>query len=399
MSDAATLFPNPPAIQPGDALEVSVVMPCLNEEKTIGACVAQALATLDRAGLRGEVIVADNGSTDDSVEIARRLGARVVPVDRKGYGSALLGGFSAARGEFVIMGDADQSYDFTYIPAFVAKLREGFDLVMGNRIKGGIAPGAMPFLHRYAGTPVLTGVARLFFGSAIGDINCGMRGFRREAILSLGLRTTGMELATEMVVKSAIFRLRISEIPTTLQPDGRGRPPHLRTWRDGWRHLRFLMLYSPRWLFLYPGIGLMVAGSAVGAWLIPGPQTVHGVTFDLHTLLFMGLAVLLGFQCVMFAFFTKIFAITEGLAPEDPRLNRMFRYATLEVGLVAGVALMAIGFAAWLGVLTTWGSRHFGPLDIDVTMRVTIPGAVLIALGFQTLVSSLFLSVLGLARR
>ncbi|MGC1188516.1 MAG: glycosyltransferase family 2 protein [Candidatus Acidiferrales bacterium] len=380
-------------------LEVSVVMPCLNEEKTIGACVAEALTAMERAGLRGEVVVADNGSTDRSVEIALSLGARVVPVEKKGYGNALLGGFSAARGVFVIMGDADQSYDFTHIPAFVAKLREGYDLVMGNRFRGGIAPGAMPALHRYLGTPVLTAIARLFFGSPCGDIYCGLRGFRRDAILRLGLRTTGMEFATEMVVKSAIFRLRIAEVPTTLRPDGRDRPPHLRTWRDGWRGLRFLMLYSPRWLFLYPGILLMLAGTAAGLWLIPGPRMVHGVTFDVHTLLFAGLAVLLGFQSVAFAFFTKLFAITEGLAPEDPRLNRLFRYVTLEVGVTVGALLMAIGFAAWIAVLGKWGARHFGALDIDVTMRVTIPGAVLIALGFQTFLSSLFLSVLGMARR
>jgi glycosyltransferase involved in cell wall biosynthesis len=386
-------------LPPGPDLEVSVVMPCLNEEKTIGFCVAEALTTLERAGLRGEVVVADNGSTDRSIEIARGLGARVVPVERKGYGSALLGGFSAARGEFVIMGDADQSYDFTHIPAFVAKLREGYDLVMGNRFRGGIEPGAMPALHRYLGTPVLTGIARLFFGHPCGDIYCGLRGFRRDAILRLGLRTTGMEFATEMLVKAAIFQLPIAEIPTTLRPDGRDRPPHLRTWRDGWRGLRFLMLYSPRWLFLYPGIALMIAGTAAGLWLIPAPRTVHGVTFDVHTLLFAGLAVLLGFQSITFAFFTKLFAITEGLSPEDPRLNRLFRYITLEVGLAAGVALMALGFAAWASVLGTWGSRHFGPLDLEVTLRVTIPGAVLIALGFQTLLSSLFLSVLGMARR
>jgi glycosyltransferase involved in cell wall biosynthesis len=399
MSHSPSIQSDLKTVEPGAEIEVSVVMPCLNEERTIGACVSQALDALNRADIRGEVIVADNGSTDGSVEIARNLGARVVPVEKKGYGSALLGGFSAARGIFVIMADADQSYDFTYVPAFVAKLREGYDLVMGNRFRGGIAPGAMPVLHRYLGTPVLTAVARLFFGTSIGDINCGMRGFRREVILGLGLRTTGMELATEMVVKAAIFRLRVAEVPTTLSPDGRHRDPHLRTWRDGWRHLRFLMLYSPRWLFLYPGIGLMLVGSAVGLWLIPGSRVIHGVTFDVHTLLFAGVTVLLGFQSVAFAFFAKIFTISEGLAPEDPRFMRLFRHATLEAGLLLGFALMAIGLAAWLSVLTTWGSRHFGPLDIDVTMRVTIPGAVLIALGFQTLVSSLFLSVLGMARR
>ncbi|MGB6432105.1 MAG: glycosyltransferase family 2 protein [Candidatus Acidiferrales bacterium] len=399
MSDQTKSTPGIDPTPPDTDIEISVVMPCLNEEKTIGACVSEALETLARAGLRGEVVVADNGSTDRSIEIARNLGARIVPVEKKGYGNALLGGFSAARGVFVIMGDADQSYDFTHIPAFVAKLREGNDLVMGNRFRGGIALGAMPASHRYLGTPVLTAIARLFFGSPCGDIYCGLRGFRRDAILRLGLRTTGMEFATEMVVKSAMFCLRIAEVPTTLRPDGRDRPPHLRTWRDGWRGLRFLLLYSPRWLFLYPGIGLMLAGTAAGLWLIPGPRTVGGVTFDVHTLLFAGLAVLLGFQSVTFAFLTKLFAITEGLAPEDPRLNRLFRYITLEVGLAAGALLMVIGFAAWAAVLRTWGAHHFSNLDIDATMRVTIPGAVLIALGFQTFLSSLFLSVLGMARR
>ena len=399
MSHAARPLPDLQLDAPDAGIEISVVMPCLNEEKTIGACVAQALAALDHAGLRGEVIVADNGSTDRSVEIALELGARVVQVEKKGYGSALLGGFSAARGVFIIMGDADQSYDFTHIPAFVAKLREGHDLVMGNRFRGGIAPDAMPALHRYLGTPVLTALARLFFKIPSGDINCGLRGFRRDAIRRLDLRTTGMEFATEMVVKAAIFRLPIAEVPTTLQPDGRGRPAHLRTWRDGWRHFRFLMLYNPRWLFLYPGMGLMLAGTIVGLWLLPGPRSVHGVTLDVHTLLFAGLAVLLGFQSVAFALFTKVFAAMEGLAPEDPRLNPFFRHVTLEIGLVIGVLLMAVGLAAWLAVLTTWGSRQFGPLNIDATMRVTIPGAVLIALGFQTFLTSLFLSVLGTARR
>ncbi len=380
-------------------IEVSVVMPCLNEEKTIGPCVTQALETFARSGLRGEVVVADNGSTDRSAEIARGLGARVIPIERKGYGSALMGGILAARGNYIVMGDADQSYDFTLVPQFLAKLREGFDLVMGNRFAGGIEPGAMPPLHRYLGNPVLTAIGRLFFKSPCGDFHCGLRGFRRDAILQLGLRTTGMEFASEMIVKATLFQLRIAEIPTTLRPDARGAPPHLRTWRDGWRHLRFLLLYSPRWLFLFPGFALMILGTLAGLWLLPGPRTIHGVTFDVHTLLFSAVLILLGFQSVNFAVFTKVFAITEGLAPEDRRLNWLFRYVTLEVGLLVGTLLAAAGLAAWIFVLTTWGKHHLGPLDPQVTLRIVIPGAVLLAIGFETVLSSFFLSVLGMARK
>jgi glycosyltransferase involved in cell wall biosynthesis len=382
-----------------DDIEVSVVMPCLNEEKSLGLCITQALETFARAGLRGEVIVADNGSTDRSAEIARGLGARVVPVERKGYGSALMGGILAARGSYIVMGDADQSYDFSQVPLFVAKLREGFDLVMGNRFTGGIEPGAMPPLHRYLGNPVLTAMGRLFFKSPCSDFHCGLRGFRRDAVLQLGLRTTGMEFASEMIVKATLFHLRIAEVPTTLRPDARGTPSHLRTWRDGWRHLRFLLLYSPRWLFLYPGFALMILGTIAGISLLPGPRTIHGVTFDVHTLLFSAVLVLLGFQSVNFAVFTKVFAITEGLAPEDRRLNRLFRYITLEVGLIIGVLLVAAGLAAWIFVLGTWGRHHLGPLDPQVTLRIVIPGAVLLALGFETVLSSFFLSVLGMARK
>ncbi len=380
-------------------IEVTVVMPCLNEAKTIGPCVTQALETLARSGLRGEVVVADNGSTDCSAEIARGLGARVVPVERKGYGSALLGGILAARGTLIVMGDADQSYDFSQVPEFVAKLREGFDLVIGNRFAGGIEPGAMPPLHRYLGNPVLTAIGRLFFKSPCSDFHCGLRGFRRDAVLQLGLRTTGMEFASEMIVKATLFHLRIAEIPTTLRPDARGAPPHLRTWRDGWRHLRFLLLYSPRWLFLYPGFALMILGTIAGIALLPGPRTIHGVTFDVHTLLFSAVLILLGFQSVNFAVFTKVFAITEGLAPEDQRLNRLFRYITLEVGLIFGVLLVAAGLAAWMFVLGSWGRHHLGPLDPQVTLRIVIPGTVLLALGFETVLSSFFLSVLGMARK
>ena len=386
-------------VHAGDDIEVSVVMPCLNEKATVGTCVKKALGAMKQYGIRGEVIVADNGSTDGSQQIAMEHGARVVPIEARGYGSALRGGIAAARGRFVLMGDADDSYDFTQVHLFVNKLREGYDLVMGNRFKGGILPGAMPALHKYLGNPVLTAVARLFFRAPIGDIYCGLRAFRREAIEQLGLRTQGMEYANEMVVKATIFGLRITEIPTTLSPDGRDRPPHLRTWKDGWRTLRFLLLYSPRWLFLYPGVVLLVLGLTVGALLLPGPLIIGKVGFDVDTLLFAAMSVLIGFQSIVFAVFTKLFGITEGLVPEDSRLTWLFRYITLEVGLLVGILLVLVGTGGWVMGLAYWRSTHYGPLDLEKTLRLVIPGFVCFTLGFQTILSSFFLSVLGMSRR
>ncbi|MBP7148130.1 MAG: glycosyltransferase family 2 protein [Acidobacteria bacterium] len=380
-------------------IEVSVVLPCLNEAETLRTCIEKARRALREAGIDGEVIVADNGSTDGSIEIADSEGARVVPVERKGYGSALGAGIAAARGRYVVMGDADDSYDFLDLPKFVFKLREGYQLVMGNRFAGGIKPGAMPPLHRYLGNPVLTTIGRVFFTSPCRDFHCGLRAFDREAILGLDLRTTGMEFASEMVVKATLHGLRVTEVPTTLSPDGRSRPPHLRSWRDGWRHLRFLLLYSPRWLFLYPGILLTLAGLAVGAWLVPGPRRVGSVTFDVHTLLYAALAVVLGFQSICFAFFTKIFAITEGLLPEDPRLNRLFRYVTLETGLVVGAALILAGLAGSLFAVSEWGRGAFGPLEPTHTLRLAVPAFTALAVGVQIVFASFFLSVLGLRRR
>ncbi len=385
--------------QPDDALELSVVMPCLNEKATVGVCVKKALDAMERHGIRGEVIVADNASTDGSREIAAALGARVVPIETRGYGSALRGGIAAARGRFVLMGDADDSYDFGQLGAFVDKLRDGYDLVMGNRFQGGILPGAMPPLHRYLGNPVLTGIGRLFFKSPVGDFHCGLRAFRREAIGELGLRTLGMEFATEMVVKATAFGLRVTEIPTTLSPDGRDRAPHLRTWRDGWRHLRFLLLYSPRWLFLYPGIALFLLGTIVGALLLPGPRMIGNVVFDVDTLLFAAMAILIGFQSIVFAMFTKVFAISEGLLPEDPRLSSLFRYVTLETGLITGFTLILAGTGAWVLGLEYWRSNQFGPLNPATTLRIVIPGVVFFTLGFQVILSSFFLSVLGMGRK
>jgi glycosyltransferase involved in cell wall biosynthesis len=381
------------------AVELSVVMPCLNEAATLAKCIDEAQAALRSAGIRGEIIVADNGSSDGSQLIAASRGARVVEVDEKGYGSALLGGMAAAQGEYILIGDADDSYDFSDIPAFVARLREGADLVMGNRFLGGIAPGAMPALHRYLGNPVLSFLGRLFFKSPCGDFHCGLRALSKSAAPRMDLRSRGMEFASEMVVKATLLKMRIAEVPTTLSPDGRRRNPHLRTWHDGWRHLRFLLLYSPRWLFLYPGLLLMLVGALLCAWLLPHPRTLGHVTFDVHTLLYAASAVLIGFQAAVFAILSKVFAISEGLLPEDPRLNRLFRFVKLETGLLAGAASVATGLAASLYAVFFWGSRSFGPLRTGTWLRVAIPSVLLLTLGCQTILSSFFLSILGMKRR
>jgi glycosyltransferase involved in cell wall biosynthesis len=380
-------------------VELSIVMPCLNESLTLATCIQKALATMKRLGVEGEVIIADNGSTDGSQEIAANLGARVIPVRTRGYGSALRGGIAAARGQYVIMGDADDSYDFTGLEVFVNKLREGYDLVMGNRFQGGIVPGAMPFLHRYLGNPGLSWLGRVFFGCPVGDFQCGLRGFNKASIDKLDLHTTGMEFSTEMVVKATLHKLRIAEVPTTLSPDGRDRPPHLRTWRDGWRYLRFLLLYSPRWLFFYPGALLLVLGVAISALLLPGPRTIGGATFDYHTLLAGAMAILIGFESMNFAVFSKMFATTEGLLPEDPRLSRWYKYITLEVGLIVGALLVIAGAGLWVFGLSFWRSHHFGALDPEKTLRIVIPGFVALTLGTQIILSSFFMSVLGLGRR
>jgi len=382
-----------------DEVELSVVMPCLNEAETLGSCIARARSAMEAANLSAEIIVADNGSCDGSQALAESCGARVVAVAHKGYGSALMGGIAAARGKYIVMGDADASYDFADIPLFVNQLRAGHDLVMGNRFKGGIQPGAMPWLHRYVGNPVLTQIGKLFFHSPCGDFHCGLRGFTRAAYMRMGLRTTGMEFASEMVVKATLFGMPICEVATPLLPDGRTRPPHLHTWRDGWRHLRFLLLYSPRWLFLYPGLALMLVGLLAGAWLLPAPRQIGHAVLDVHTLLYSAVAILLGFQAIAFAVFTKIFAITGGLHPPDTALNKMFRYVTLEAGLVAGAALSFAGIAMSLYAVHLWSARGFGPLDISHTLRLVIPAALCLTLGVQTIFFSFFLSILGLRQR
>jgi glycosyltransferase involved in cell wall biosynthesis len=382
--------------RPPTAIEVSIVMPCLNEAETLAACIRKAQGAIEKQGLAAEIIVADNGSTDGSQAIARELGASVVEVPRRGYGSALIGGIAAARGRFVIMGDADDSYDFGAIGPLVDRLREGCDLVMGNRFAGGIQSGAMVWSHRWLGNPVLTFISRVFFRTPVGDMHCGLRGFRKDAIDSLRLRATGMEFASEMVIKASLRRLRIAEVPVTLRPDGRSRPPHLRTWRDGWRHLRFMLLFSPRWLFLYPGLLLFGAGAVVGALLETGPKQVGPATFDIHTLLLAGFSCLIGYQLVVFAVFTKVFAMQQGFHPPNPGYTAMFRYVKLETGLAVGALMLLVGLAGTVVAVWSWGAVGFGVLDPRLTMREVIPAAVLVTLGVQTVFASFFLSILGI---
>jgi glycosyltransferase involved in cell wall biosynthesis len=382
-----------------EMLDVSVVMPCLNESATIGTCVTKALQTIRQLNLSGEVIVADNGSIDGSRQMASALGARVISIPKPGYGAALQGAIAAARGQFVLMGDSDDSYDFTQLGAFLSKLREGYDLVVGNRFRGGISPGAMPLLHRYAGNPILSGIGRLLFKSPVGDFHCGLRAFRRDSIEQLRLQMRGMEFASEMIVKATLSGLRLTEIPTTLSPAGRKRASHLRPWRDGWRHLRFLLLYSPRWLFLYPGILLFVLGTLASTWLLFSPRTVGKITFDVGSLLFSAMAILLGFQSINFAAFTEVFAITRGFRPGNARLDRLLRHMNLETGLALGVSLLLVGAGMWGAGLNYWSSMHFGNLNPAKTLRLVIPGVVCLTLGFQVMLSSFFLSVLGIERQ
>ncbi|MGK7935335.1 MAG: glycosyltransferase [Xenococcaceae cyanobacterium] len=372
------------------AVELSILMPCLNEAETLGTCIKKAKKYLTENDIAGEIIVADNGSTDGSQDIAKSMGARVIHVRQKGYGSALRGGILSATGQYVIMADADDSYDFSNLNPFLYKLRQGYDLVMGNRFKGGIKRGAMPPLHKYLGNPVLTWIGKLFFASPCNDFHCGLRGFRRDAIEQLDLRTTGMEFASEMVVKATLNKMRITEVPTTLSPDGRSRPPHLNTWRDGWRHLRFLLLYSPRWLFFYPGLFLMAMGLTSTFGLISSPK--------IHTLLYSSAAIIIGFQLVSFAVFTKVFAINEGLLPRDAKLNRLLRFINLEGGLIAGCILLLIGVISSVYAFMLWENTSFGALNPVEVMRIVIPAVTTLALGFQIIFSSFFLSVLGLKR-
>jgi len=380
------------------ACELTILMPCLNEAETLAACIGKARRFLDQAHIDGEVLIADNGSTDGSTDIAAKLGARVERIRERGYGAALLGGIRAARGRYVIMGDADDSYDFARLDIFVEKLRAGYELVMGNRFRGGVAPGAMPPLHRYLGNPVLTGIGRLFFGSPCGDFHCGLRGFDKEAIKRLDMQSAGMEFASEMVVKATLHGLSIAEVPTTLSPDGRSRPPHLRSWRDGWRHLRFLLIYSPRWLFLYPGLALIVIGLAVLAWLLPGVRYVGGIALDIHTLVYASGLIMLGLQACLFAIFTKVFGMSQRLLPPDPLFERLMRAFTLERGLMTGAILVVSGTIGSVYAVANWKGAAFGPQQPQELMRIVVPSLTAIMAGMEIVFASFFLSVLQLTR-
>src|SRR5436190_12363089 len=382
--------------------ELSVVIPCLNEADTLAVCIRKAIAAMEQHGIAGEVIVADNGSTDASVEIARREGARGVPVVTRGYGAALMGGIDAAHGRFIVMGDADDSYDFGDIPKFVERLRQGFELVQGCRLESGggrVLPGAMPFLHRRFGNPMFSALARHWFRAPVNDVYCGLRGFTRDLVPRLDQRCTGMEFATEMVIKASLVRARVCEVPITLHPDGRrAHAPHLKTFRDGWRTLRFFLLYCPRQLFLMPGLLLIALGLVGYALALPG-LTVGRITFDAHTLLFASLAIISGYQSVSFAIFAKTFAIVEGLLPADARVERFRRLVTLERGLLAGAAAAALGLWLLLRAVAEWRMRHFGSLDYAETMRLVVPGVTVSVLGFHTILGCFFLSLLDLRRR
>jgi glycosyltransferase involved in cell wall biosynthesis len=382
--------------------EVSIIMPCLNEADTLAACIGKARRALNEHNIAGEIIVADNGSTDGSQAIAMKLGARLINVTEKGYGSALMGGIAAARGQFIIMGDADDSYDFLEAPKFVEKLRQGFDIVQGCRLPSGggvVKPGAMPFLHRVWGNPMFSFLARWWFRSPLHDVYCGLRGFRKDVYSLLDQRCTGMEFATEMIIKASLYGAKIVEVPITLHPDGRkDRDPHLRTFRDGWRTIRLFFMCSPRWLFLVPGIMLILVGIAAYAIAMPG-ITLGGVTFDAHTLLFASLAILCGYQSILFAILTKTFAISEGLLPEDPRMNRFFEFVNLERGLIISSITLLVGVGLLIMAINHWRLTSFGQLDYAQTMRWVVPGATLTALGFQTILSSFFVSILGMHRR
>ncbi len=380
--------------------EVAVVMPCLNEELTLATCIDKAKRSLTDLGVDHEIVIADNGSTDRSREIAVEHGARVVPVSEKGYGAALRGGIAGARSTYVIMGDADDSYDFSTLAPFVESLRGGSDLVMGNRFAGGIDKGAMPFLHKYLGNPVLSFLGRLFFRAPVRDFHCGLRGFRRDAVLKMDLRTSGMEFASEMVMKASLMGMRVDEVPTTLSQDGRDRAPHLRTWRDGWRHLKFMLMYAPRWLFVLPGLVLLLAGLLAGGVLLTGPVKLGSITLDVHTMLVAMAGVLVGFQAIVFGVCTETFAEAEGFVPRTHRLARgASKLINVERAVILGAVLL-LGGLALIGVAVgQWWSAGFGDLEYASTMRWVIPGVTLTALGVQSVLAGFFLAILTVRRR
>lgn len=379
-----------------DAVEVSVVIPCLNEANSLGFCVEKAINAFGNSGLTGEVIVADNGSTDGSIEIAQKLGARVIPVPQRGYGSALRAGIEAAQGAFIVMGDADDSYDFSEVPRFVAKWKDGFDVVMGNRFRGEIKSGAMPWHHKYIGNPGLTALLNLFFHAGIGDSHCGMRGFTREVYNRMDLRSTGMEFASEFVIKAAQLGARIAEIPITLYKDKRGRPPHLRSFRDGWRHLRFMLLYAPNWLFILPGALLMMLGLFLVCWLLPGPRQISSrITLDIHTMIFGVIFTLLGIQILSIGSFAKVFSYAERFDRRNISLKRVLKRVTLESGLLLGGALFLAGFTGCAWITYQWAASGFGELH---QVRQVLFWAMWLFIGMQVVFASFFLSMLGISR-
>ncbi len=374
--------------------ELTILMPCLNEAETIATCVKKASSYLSKSNIRGEILVADNGSTDGSREIAQGLGARVVSICERGYGAALIGGIGAARGRFVIIGDADASYDFSQLDGFVAKLREGYDLVMGNRFQGGIEPGAMPALHRWLGNPVLSFIGRIFFKAELGDFHCGLRGFNTSAIRNLKLCSRGMEFASEMVVRCRLARMRIAEVPTTLKKDGRSHPPHLRTWRDGWRHLRFLLIFAPRWLFFYPGLALLILGIAISILLLPGPVYITpNISLDIHTFLVSAVTVLIGMQCISFAVVVRRYAAARGLLPRSKVVERFLVPLTLERVLLVALFIGMLGLGGMIWCVAQWVDAGFGPLQYGTMIRVLTVSITGIALALQ-LAFTAFLSAI-----
>lgn len=379
--------------------ELTILMPCLNEAETLAACINKANTYLKESGVHGEVVVADNGSTDGSQKIAEEHGARVVNVPEKGYGAALIGGCNGARGKYVIMGDADDSYDFLHLAPFVEKLREGYDLVMGNRFKGGIEPGAMPPLHRYLGNPVLSFIARLFFPCKIGDYHCGLRGYNRESILKLGLVTTGMEYASEMVVKATLNHLKIAEVPTTLKKDGRSHAPHLRSWSDGWRHLKFLLMHSPNWLFMYPGLILFFLGLALTVVLSLGNIQIGSVGLGVHTLMYAAAAMMVGFNLVMFSLFVRSYASVTGFIPTESRLDKWLEETSTEKGVLLGIFLFLAGIAVTIVAFCIWGKTGFGGLSPESMMRITIPAMLLIVVGIEVVFVSFFIGILHIRHK
>lgn len=378
---------------------VTILMPCLNEAETLAVCIQKAHSAINVSGLRGEVLIADNGSTDGSQQIALQLNARVIAVPTRGYGAALNAGIQGATTDYILMADADDSYEFSHLGRFLEALDQGADLVMGNRFKGEIKPGAMPPLHRYLGNPALSFAGRLFFGIPIGDFHCGIRAFRRDRILSLRLRTTGMEFASEMVVKARLLGLRLAEVPTTLSPDGRSRPPHLRTWRDGWRHLRFLLMYSPRWLFFYPGLIISIVGLLFSLWLLPAERRIGGLRFDVDSLIYALGLFLIGVHIIVFAVSAKIFGTREGFLPPNASIERIMRKIPLEAGLMTGILLILTGVCIFISELLSWRAVNFGSLDPRHMLRLTLPSATALMLGFEIVFSSFFLGMLQIPSR